>query len=174
MKVANGKWREDPVAEKLAIWAIFGVIVSLLPFAFSLLQSIGSKSSFSYSAILGGGQLLLVAVAVSASAFGDLILVDVPQVQRMPKVFAIGSCVVEILVSSYWFGIIAESARAGTPFDPVIISIWSIPVFIWALLSSGSCLSIATRCRDLVKDRSADSRTPATILDMTQQDEEQS
>lgn len=173
MKFAGGKWREDPVEEKLTIWIIFGVIVSLLPFGFSLLQSIGSKSSFNYSQILGEGQLLLVAVALSASAFGELIVVDVPPIQRMPKVFAIGSCVIEVLVSSYWFGIITESASVGTPRNPVTISIWSVPVFVWALLSSGSCLSIATRCHELLKSRIVGTTTPPTILDLTQHGEEQ-
>jgi hypothetical protein len=170
---AGGKWREDPVVEKLTIWGIFGVVVSLLPFAFGLLQSVGSKGPFSYSQILGGGQLLLVAVALSAGAFGDLIVVDVPPIQRMPKVFAIGSCVIEILVSSYWFGIITESASVGTPRNPTVVSILSAPVFIWALLSSGSCVLIATRCRDIAKDRVADSKVLPIIPDVTLQSEEQ-
>lgn len=170
MKFATGKWREDPVVEKLTIWIIFGVIVSLLPFLFGLIQSVGGKGPFSYSQIMGGGQLLLVAVALSASAFGDLILVDVPSPQRMPKILAIGSCVIEILISSYWFGLITESASAGTPRDPTIISVLSIPVFAWALLSSASCLLITTRCRDIPKERASDPKSPSTILDIAQQD----
>jgi hypothetical protein len=170
VRIADGKWREDPVVEKLAIWLIFGVIVSLLPFLFSVLTSIGSKSSFIYSQILGGGQLLLVAVAISAGAFGDLIFIDVPKLQRMPKVLAIGSCVVEILVASAWFGIVAESDSTKTPLDPVTISLWSILVFAWALLSSGSCLSIATRCKE-VRERDASQREPKSILEDAQEEE---
>ena len=81
--MSGRKWRDNPVFERLQIWLIFDVLVTLTPFLFGFLQSIDQNKHFSFSAVLGTGQLLLVCVAISASALGELIIVDVSPAQRM-------------------------------------------------------------------------------------------
>lgn len=142
--MAKKKLRENRVFQRLQLWFIFDVIVTLTPFIFGFLQSIDRNKAFSFSAILGTGQLLLVCVAISASAAGELILVNVPDMQKVMKSSAIGLCFLVIIVSALWFGDISASILGKTTPDPRTISAGSAFVYLWALSASAWCLSLST------------------------------
>jgi hypothetical protein len=168
----NRKWREDPVVEKLTVWVIFGVIVTLTPFIFSILQSVGGKHGFSVNTILGTGQLLLVSVAITAAAFGELVVINVSESQRLFRTLAMGSAVIVVIVSSLWFGGISSSIDEGKPPDPAIISLGSILVYVWALISSAWCLSLAASNKSTIERDSSKERTTPPEGEAMQQEEE--
>lgn len=138
------KWRNNATVEKLAVLFVFSVIVTLVPFIVTLLYSIGYHQ-FTFSLILGDGQLLLVGVAISAAAFGELVAVDLPEGQRIFKILAIGSCTLIITISSLWFGEISAAPKGAKPPDPKIIILGSAIIYSWTLASSAWCLALSTK-----------------------------
>jgi hypothetical protein len=170
--VSGRKWRENPVIERLQIWLLFDVLVTLTPFLFGFLQSIDQHKHFSFSVVLGTGQLLLVCVAISASALGELIVVDVSQRQRMLKSAAIGICFLVVIISALWFGDISASTAGDTPPDPKTISIGSVIVYLWALSASAWCLILATRKEEPRAATGIDASAFSALLRIMQQDEE--
>jgi hypothetical protein len=171
--MAGRRWRRNPVIEKLTLWAIFSVIVTLAPFFFGFLQSIDQNRAFTFSSILGSGQLLIVSVAASAAALGELITIDVPADQRIIKSLAIGSCTLVVIIASLWFGDISAAIQGKSPPDPRTISSGSIIVYVWALASSAWCLSLATNIKT-VKGRESDDTARAfiSIVRMMQQEKD--
>jgi ABC-type sugar transport system permease subunit len=143
--VAKGRWRENTVTEKLTIWFVFSVIVTLAPFFLGFLQSVDRNQKFTFSSILGNGQLLLVSVAISAAALGELVLVEVLPLQRIMKTLAIGSCTLVVIIASLWFGDVSAAVQSKVPPDPRTISTGSVIVYVWALGSSIWCLTLAAR-----------------------------
>lgn len=59
----------------LTKWAIFGVLLPLLPVAGHVAAAVwaGDVSELSFSSIFGDGELLVLATVVAAAAFGDLV-----------------------------------------------------------------------------------------------------
>jgi hypothetical protein len=177
LKVVTGpkrKWRENPVIERLTVWVIFGVIVTLTPFIFSFLQSVGGKHGLSFDSILGSGQLLLVGVAIAAGAFGELIVIDVTGDQRLFRTLAIGSCSIVIIVSSLWFGGISAAIAEKAAPDPQVISIGSVLVYVWALISSAWCLSLAASNESTIEKSASSERTTPSQRETLRRDEERS
>jgi hypothetical protein len=170
--VSGRKWRENPVFERLQIWLLFDVLVTLTPFLFGFLQSIDQNKHFSFSAVLGTGQLLLVCVAISASALGELIIVDVPDKQRMLKSAAIGICFLVVIISALWFGDISASTVGNKAPDPKTISIGSMIVYLWTLSASAWCLTLATRREESRAATDIDTSAFTTLLRIMQRDEE--
>jgi len=170
--VSGRKWRENPVVERLQTWLLFDVLVTLTPFLFGFLQSVDQNKHFSFSAVLGTGQLLLVCVAISASALGELMIIDVSRRQRILKSAAIGICFLVVIVSALWFGDISASVAGNKPPDPKTISIGSMIVYLWALSASAWCLTLATRQEESRVTTDIDSSAFSALLRVMQQDEE--
>jgi hypothetical protein len=122
---------------------IFDVLVTLTPFAFGYLQSIDKNQAFQLSNVLGTGQLLLVSVAISASAIGELVAVEVAERQKVMKIAAIGLSFIVVIVSALWFGDISASINGKTTPDPKTVSVGSISIYVWALCTSAWCLTLA-------------------------------
>lgn len=168
--MAKGKWRESRVFQRLQVWIIFDVLVTLTPFAFGYLQSIDKNSAFQISDVLGSGQLLLVCVAISASAIGELVAIEVSERQKVMKTAAIGLAFIVVIVSALWFGDISASISGKTTPDPKTISFGSMSIYVWALCASAWCLTLAEgRARLLGKERQVEVAEEALL---TQDDEE--
>lgn len=166
------KWRENPVVEKLATWFFFSVVVALTPFAFGFFQAIDHNQQFTFSLVLGSGQLFLVSVAITAAALGDLVAIEIPAGQRIMKTLAIGSCTLVIIISSLWFGDISASIQGKITPDPRTISAGSFVIYVWALLSSAWCLSMAAHKGHYGRPEAEDQTSVIASLPDIQQDEE--
>jgi hypothetical protein len=172
--MAERKWRQNAVIERLVIWFIFSVIVTLTPFFLGYFQSVDRDQRFTFSLILGGGQLFLVNVAIAAAALGDLVAIEVPAVQRLMKTAAIGSCTLVVIISSLWYGDISASSHGQAAPDPRTIGLGSVIVYSWALASSAWCLSLAARKVRLASINEDETRASAPLLRGMQQDKEKS
>lgn len=172
MRVARVKWRENAAIEKLAIWFIFSVIVTLTPFFLGFLQSVDRSQHFTFSSILGSGQLLLVGVAIAAAALGELVTIEVPAAQRIMKSSAIGSCTLVVIISSLWFGDISATIQGKSLPDPRTISLGSVVIYVWALASSMWCISLATRKLKPVSADVSEAAILTSLLRVIQQDKE--
>jgi hypothetical protein len=170
--MAGRAWRENAVLQKLAIWFVFTVIVTLAPFFLGFFQSIDRDQQFTFSLILGTGQLLLVSVAIAAAALGDLVAIEVSTNQRILKTVAIGSCTLVVIISSLWFGDISATIQGKPVPDPRTISFGSGVVYFWALVSSAWCLSLATIKGEPAPVGGDEETTLASPLREIQQDKE--
>jgi hypothetical protein len=170
--MAKKKWSEDPVVEKLVQWLVYGVIVSLVPFLFGFFQAADRNERFTFSLILGAGQLLLVCVAIAAPALGELVPVEVLPERRIMKTFAIGSCTLVVIVASLWFGDISATIQGKSPADPRTVSLGSSIVYVWALASSAWCLLLAEEKRVSITAGARKPTPPASLPDMQQDEEE--
>lgn len=128
------------MAEKLAKWLIFSVILALLPFAFNYLRLASRGVDPTMAKLLGGGELLLVAAGISAAAVGDLIGSGADR--RLAKLFAGGGSIVVLCLASLHFADVA-AARAAPTFDASVV-VWSSQMlFAFAVLGGGGCVALA-------------------------------
>lgn len=164
------RWRESRVLQRLQVWIIFDVLVTLTPFAFGYFQSIDKNKTFQISNVLGSGQLLLVCVAISASAIGELVAIEVSEKQKFMKTAAIGLAFIVVIVSTYWFGDISASISGETTPDQKTISFGSMFIYAWALCVSAWCLTLS-QSRTQPLDRPKFEETAEEPL-LTQDDEE--
>ena len=168
--MSKRKWRQNHILLRLLIWLIFDVIVSLTPFVFGYLQAIDRDEAFHFSDVLGSGQLLLVAVAIAASAIGELIAIEVTDMQKVPKVLALGLAFLVVIVSALWFGDITASISGNSIPDEKTVSVGSVLIYLWTLCASAWCLTLAESQADL-RAQPAKSDTDEGGL-LTQNDEE--
>jgi hypothetical protein len=171
--MTKGKWRKSPIAEKLAIWFIFSVVVALTPFFLGVFQSVDRNQQVAFSSILGTGQLLLVCVALAAAALGELVAINISPGQRIVKSAAIGSCILVIILSSLWFGDISADILAKAAPDPRSVSLGSFGFYIWALASSAWCLALTTTEQKTTSARRRDSTSPRPPAAMVCKEREQ-
>lgn len=170
--MAKKKWSEDVVVQKLAQWLVYGVVVSLVPFLFGFFQAVDRNEHFTFSLIFGAGQLLLVCVAITAPALGELVPIEVESRRRIMKTFAIGSCTLVVIISSLWFGDISATIQGNSPADPRTISFGSAMVYVWALASSASCLLLAAEKRERTGVGAGEPTPQKSLLDIQQDEEE--
>lgn len=173
--MAHRKFHSSPLAEKLATWLIFGVIVALAPFIVNFLFLLGQESvkAMGLQDIFGGGELLIVSTVIAAGAVGEVALVDVPRARRLPKVFAIGGCTITILLSSSWFGIVSSTIHDKHLSRPTTVAIGSVYVFAVALVCSASCIVISQMSSETAKEI-GEMQWVATLVRLIQEaDEEQ-
>ena len=63
------------LGSKLQQWLVFSIALSMLPFVFRFVPSaLGVRSVPSAAEVFGDGELFIVAVTMSAAAFGDLMM----------------------------------------------------------------------------------------------------
>ena len=91
---------------KILRWFIFTVRVSLVPFGVVALAKWADNAAFELSSLWPRGELLLVSTALAADAIGDLI--PTGPSARSAKVATGGFCLLLILLTSLWYGLIQD------------------------------------------------------------------
>lgn len=64
--------RREAVTTRLVVWLLFGVVLGLLPLIASVIRGVMSKDAFSFTEVLGGGELFIVSAVIAAGAMGEL------------------------------------------------------------------------------------------------------
>lgn len=130
-------------------WAIFSVIISLLPFGLSALVSFTNGTPVDWGSFLGRGELLLVAAALCAAAVGELLGTS-PQFGAA-KILGGGAAIIMLMIASYYF---AHVSSLYATFEVQQFALASMPnvdkigtasgwIFAFAVLASGSCVALA-------------------------------
>src|SRR6202012_4506906 len=103
---------------KLIRWLIFGVIFSLLPFAFSAFQFFGlpSHPPFQWYLLWPRGELLLVSVGFAADAVGEALAI--PDRMEGRKTILIGLCTVVSVCGVFGYGQMQSTTAA---YNPILI-----------------------------------------------------
>ena len=92
------------IRDKLLKWALFTVVVSLVPFFMVALSLWSGDKPLHLASLWPHGELLLVATALAADAVGGLI----PTSTRLgaAKVLSAGICVILLLTTALWYALI--------------------------------------------------------------------
>jgi len=135
------------VIRKLVYWFIFSVIICLLPIIFKgivILSESGITKDI-FERLFSRGDILIVAVCISATAIGELLL-SKGQDSRWIEFFKTlvgGCCVLMLILASCYFAYVAYVYREGAvsiQADPVTVSWISIGIFAFSVVTSGGCL----------------------------------
>lgn len=126
------------MAEKLTRWFIFGVVVSLLPFALAYLNLWASKKPAKIEDLLSRGELLLVSTAIGAAAIGELL--GVKDTHALYKIVIGGCSFVAVLTQMAWY---AYTSDASQGLDGRSVAKLSVVFFVVTLFCSSACLFLA-------------------------------
>lgn len=144
----------QPIAEKIARWVFFNLIIAASPFLLSLLLTWFRKQPVSAYDVIDHGELLIVAVAIAAEAVGDLTESGRKFVLTRIGAFGVGIFVL-ITGSGLFYGI----QSAASPPDPERVAYASLLVFVTACFAGAACKTLAEADRILTeRDRVRDER----------------
>jgi hypothetical protein len=125
------------MAEKFARWFVFSVVIALLPLVFKYVVGLTDGLVPSAAALLSHGELLLVSVAITAAAVGELI--GGGRRRMVLKLLAGGGCIATILFCSLYFASVSQR----TVVHPEVVAHISMMLFVVAVGTSGSCIALA-------------------------------
>ena len=134
--------QQSHMFEKLLSWAMFSVLLALIPIFFSALQRLIRGHSFKASELIENGELLIVSATLSAGAVGEL--VNGISKYSIFSTIVLGSTIILLIVSAMAFATIV-TARYDTEkvqLNYRAISIMSIVLFSLSVVSSGSCITL--------------------------------
>lgn len=122
---------------KVARWGVFSVMFALLPLLFHFLkQFITSGVLPQIGSVSLHGELLLVSSGIAATAVGEVIASG--QKLAVLKILAGGGCALVLVVASFSYTFISAPDA-----DSAAVSSLSTLMFIFAIVSSGACISLA-------------------------------
>ncbi len=125
-------------------WLIFGVILALLPIGFNLVYALTVFGLWPSAAFLfGRGELLLLAVGLSSSTLGNLMLGR--HRWRTLRLVVAGVCAADIAFASFYFALISgKYVMRGSTDTGVEVTI-SLALYVVAVVSGGTSVVSAER-----------------------------
>jgi len=124
---------------KLIKWLIFSVALALLPLAFNYLHLLSHTKVPTLEALLGQGELLLIAAGISAAAIGSLIGSGTDWF--LAKILAGGGSVFVLgLASLYYADVSAVHSDAQLDLHVVVTS--SAWFFRFAVAAGAACVAM--------------------------------
>ena len=109
------------IASTLMTWSLFGVLLALVPIAFSGISAWIRGQTIGFSDVIGVGELLLVSAGVSAAALGELARQRTDHLRRARAILT-GAGVITILLAGLLFADVAGSIRDAEDVDRVRIA----------------------------------------------------
>jgi hypothetical protein len=118
------------VREELSVWFWFNVVISLIPFIFSIWSLIDDKCNFLDSILdtLKNGELILLSAFLMAGLIGEMVKATTQSV--LPKIWTIGPLAVCIILSSLKY----EKISLATKKDMISIGFTSLTFFCIAII----------------------------------------
>ena len=126
--------------EKVVRWLLFGVGIAIVPICLNYLTLSGRGVSPSFTMLISRGELLLVAAVISAEAISRLIGSE--KKRGIRKVLAGGGCIIILFLCAGWFASISADLATGNHVDAQVVTYNSIWMFMFALISGGSCVAL--------------------------------
>ncbi|WP_335986714.1 hypothetical protein [Glycomyces sp. MUSA5-2] len=127
-------------------WLLYGIVLAVLPVAVNWmsLQTRGMEAS--PTAVLGSGELLLVATVLGATATGDLMGARTRRFLVF-RTSLTGCTVILMIFASLWYADIAATIRAGDRFERDFTAAGSFAVFVIMVVICACCF-VVTRLED--------------------------
>jgi hypothetical protein len=126
---------------KIARWAFFAVLVSLLPLVYSYENLLVKSQTATLAKVLGNGELLIIVWALCAGAIGELF--GGTTNYRVAKIVAGGLTLLVLIFSALLFASVAEARVSGIPLDELNLVATSIRLLIFGLICCASCVALS-------------------------------
>jgi hypothetical protein len=124
---------------KILRWAIFGVVISVLPLGFAYVDLVMKEQTATWAGVIGNGELLVIVWGLSAGAIGELFG---SEGQPILKIICGGLTLLVIISAAHFFASITEARAANVKLDEAFIVSASTKLFIFSLAPSLACLAI--------------------------------
>jgi predicted Kef-type K+ transport protein len=126
----------------IARWAVFAVLLALLPIGVNALITITDGHELGVVGLLEHGELMLVSAAVVGAAIAELMADGVTKLGGVRVGVGVGGGLV-VVAASVWFAVIATGERDGSELDPGTVATGSLIVFLLAVVAGLSCVVVA-------------------------------
>lgn len=126
------------IVKKMLKWLLFSVLIALLPIMFNWIILVSRSSPSSLQDVIKQGELLLVIAALTASGLGEIIASG--SYMAIGKIFASGGCVIILIFASLYYSYVSTTNYV---LDSSIVSLTSLWLYVFAVISSGSCVALA-------------------------------
>lgn len=130
-----------PAAIKVLRWAIFGVVVSLIPLGYSYTILVIKSQPATWAKILGNGELLIIVWALCAGAIGEL-FGSGPE-YTLPKILSGGFTLIILIFSTLLFASVAEARVSGTTLDEASLLVTSLVLLASGFVSCAFCMALS-------------------------------
>jgi uncharacterized integral membrane protein len=137
------------IKEKMINWLVFNIFIAILPILLHIVIFFGNSQSLTFPDLFSHGELLLICVAVTADAMGELIFKGRTTGTRYGS--AVGLCIMLCLLSLGWFAALGVGGAASNAGG---FAIASIIIFTVSLGVSANCkiLSEQEVVREVIRD----------------------
>ena len=125
-------------------WLIFTVIFALVPLGFHAIQILtkGPPPKIPvFVEVLASGELLLISTAIAADATGDLIASG--RTNQGAKFLSAGGCMLALIFSAYWYGLMKMSDYQGKLTDPATVAWTSEALFGLTVVAAACCKKLS-------------------------------
>jgi len=129
------------VFAKVARWFFFGVLIALVPLAYSYENLIIKSEPVSFSKITSGGELLIIVWTLCAGAIGEL-FGNGPKF-LISKIISGGLCTIVLIYSALLFASISEARVDHKALDENAILFASTVLFISGLVTCTSRMALS-------------------------------
>jgi hypothetical protein len=98
-----------------------------------------------WSRLLGGGELLLLAVGFSTAALGDAMSIDNAAGSLIEgyRDWVVGACAANLALASFFFAVVAAAAASGRDVEYAVVV--SLVLYVSAGITGGACASLTGR-----------------------------
>jgi hypothetical protein len=133
--------------DKLALWFVFSVLLSLVPIIFHIVKGYTNHTPHALTAAIQRGELLLITAALCAAAVGELIVAQpitpptssttitsttsqlTAKPSQIDKIVSGGTAIIFLMFCSLYFADISATYNSGAYVNNKIIVITSISLF---------------------------------------------
>jgi hypothetical protein len=153
---AAREWIQDRVFPRtfchILVWIAFGVVLAVAPFGIS---SILHHKPAGLLDVVPAPELILISIALSAGAFGDLVLRTILSAELTLKIGTKAAYPLGLIVmcfGTYMYANISESGQEKTPTTLW----WSFGIVVASLLVAGFTITVNERGELYVRTREKD------------------
>lgn len=130
----------DEVLSKVAAWALFGVLASVVPVGVDMIRLYGAEAGNPFTEATCRGELLLITAALCAAGLGELSIADGGA--SVWRTLAAGTTVLTLFTAAMCYSEAAKAYRARRG-SRQFYSLLAVCVFLLGAVCSGACVILA-------------------------------
>lgn len=128
--------------DKIARWFFCGVLIALVPLAYSYINLLMKSEPVTFSKTVNRGELLIIVWTLCAGAIGELFGNN--QTHPTYKIVSGGLCTVVLVSSALLFASISEARISnGRSLNDTIIMTASLVLLVMGLITCASCIALS-------------------------------
>ena len=121
---------------KISRWMLFIVGIAFVPILLRVIFEILERRSISFESLFGGGELLLVAVAIAADGASELVGLKAKRGWENFALYSCFSCIFIIIVASAVYG---QCASSSEQVDQSLVAFGSMWATVFSVAAGVSC-----------------------------------